>query len=65
MNEAAFDHMILRDRIKFNNSLQKLYEKMFFDDYDLGEACKQFDVYQDGRIVALINSYRYNVSESF
>jgi hypothetical protein len=28
----------LRDELRFNTPLQKLYEKVFFEDYDLGEA---------------------------
>jgi len=28
----------LRDELRFNTPLQKLYEKVFFEHYDLGEA---------------------------
>ena len=28
----------LRDELRFNTPLQKLYEKVFFENYDLGEA---------------------------
>ena len=28
----------LRDELRFNTPLQKLYEKVYFENYDLGEA---------------------------
>jgi hypothetical protein len=44
---AGFDHMILRDRLKTSTPLQKLYERVFFDDYDLASNCLMFDNYKD------------------
>lgn len=44
---AGFDHVLLRERLKGCGPLQKLYERVFFDDYDLAGACIQFDVYKD------------------
>ena len=32
---AGFDHVMLRDRLKGSVALQKLYERVFFDDYDI------------------------------
>ncbi len=36
---AGFDHVKLRQRLKGNAPLQKLYERVFFDDYDVEQAC--------------------------
>jgi len=44
---AGFDHVMLRDRLKSCNPLQKLYERVFFDEYDLAASCRQFDQYKD------------------
>ena len=33
-----------------NTPLQKLYEKVYFDNYNLSEALQGFDVYQDGTV---------------
>ena len=44
---AGFDHVKLRERLRWCNPLQKLYERVFFDGYNLAEACKQFDNFGD------------------
>jgi hypothetical protein len=44
---AGFDHVKLRERLRVIVPLQKLYEKVFFDDYDLVAACRAYDSYGD------------------
>jgi hypothetical protein len=44
---AGFDHVKLRDRLKWCTPLQKLFERVYFDSYNLSEACKQFDNFGD------------------
>ncbi|TNV74030.1 hypothetical protein FGO68_gene14997 [Halteria grandinella] len=39
--------MILRERLRVIVPLQKLYEKIFFDDYDLSVVCRPHDMYSD------------------
>ena len=52
---AGFDHMILRERLKEVMPLQKLYERVFFDDYDLATACRQFDSFKDRKYLSSCN----------
>ncbi|CDW73821.1 UNKNOWN [Stylonychia lemnae] len=47
---AEFDHLILRDRLKSNTPLQKLFEAVYFDDYDLFKALYQQDIQNDGTV---------------
>ena len=47
---AGFDHVKLRERLRWCNPLQKLYERVFFDGYNLASACQQFDNYGDSTI---------------
>jgi hypothetical protein len=47
---AGFDHVKLRERLRWCTPLQKLYERVFFDGYDLAGACKQFDNFEDATI---------------
>jgi hypothetical protein len=44
---ASFDHIKLRERLRVIVPLQKLYEKIFFDDYDLASVCRPHDMYSD------------------
>jgi hypothetical protein len=48
---AGFDHMLLRERLKTVKSLQQLYERVFFDEYDLAAACRPFDSFKDRKII--------------
>lgn len=48
--KAHFDHFILKEKLKFCTPLQKLYEKIFFDDLDLGAELAKFDIYSDGTV---------------
>lgn len=47
---AGFDHVKLRERLKACAPLQKLYERVFFDDYNLAEACQKYDNFHDQTI---------------
>ena len=47
---AGFDHVKLRERLRWCSPLQKVYERVFFDGYDLARVCKQFDNFEDGTI---------------
>eukprot|EP00347_Sterkiella_histriomuscorum_P022899 403336739 len=44
---AQFDHIILKERLKYNTPLQKLYEKVYFDDFNLEIALRPFDNFHD------------------
>jgi hypothetical protein len=44
---AGFDHVKLKERLKACMPLQKLYERVFFDGYNLAEACIKYDNYGD------------------
>ncbi len=46
-SSAGFDHVKLRQGLKGNTPLQWLYEKVFFDGYNLANACIRFDRDQD------------------
>jgi hypothetical protein len=50
---AGFDHVKLRQRLKGNTPLQWLFEKVFFDGYNLAEACARFDRDLDGTIARM------------
>lgn len=47
---TEFDHLILRDRLKSNTPLQKLYEAVYFDDYNLFKALYKQDIQNDGTV---------------
>ena len=47
---ARFSSEILKERLIFSVPLQKLYEKVFFDRFDLIAACKPHDNYGDETI---------------
>ena len=47
---AKFNSEILKERLIFSVPLQKLYEKVFFERYDLIAACKTHDNYEDETI---------------
>jgi len=46
---AGFDHILLRERLKNVTPLQQLYERVFFDDYDLAAACRPYDSFKDSK----------------
>jgi hypothetical protein len=50
---AGFDHILLRERLKNVTPLQQLYERVFFDDYDLAAACRPYDSFKDCKEQAL------------
>ena len=47
---ADFDIQILRDRLVFSVPLQKLYEKIYFEDWDLVKAVSPYDRLRDGTV---------------
>ena len=49
---AQFSEDILHERLVWSVPLQKLYERIYFDDYDLAKDCLKFDKLPDFTISA-------------
>jgi hypothetical protein len=47
---SKFDHMILRDKLIFSMPMQRLYERVFFDQITLENCFKSFDTFNDGSV---------------
>ena len=59
---ADFSSLILRERLQFSVPLQKLYEMVVYERFDLKKACKPFDNYDD-ETVTQVNFERVLLTE--
>jgi len=47
---AQFDEKILRERLTYSIPLQRLYERVYFDDYDLFADCLKADLNKENAL---------------
>ena len=50
---SNFNQEMLRERLVLSVPLQKLYEKVFFDFFDLKEACRKHDNFEDETVTQM------------